>query len=603
MPTLNWIGKEAVEKHHLEIPYRLLEYDDELSTGDKEAGNLIIQGDNLHALKALLPYYAGKVKCIYIDPPYNTGEEKWRYNDNVNSPEIKKWINEVVGSEDEDFTRHDKWLCMMYPRLQLLRKLLSNDGVIFISIDDTELSRLKLICDEIFTPKTFVTCLVWEKKKKGTHLDKKRISIKEYILVYSKLTKHFNGLIGEIQFKRETYPCINPGNSRSNRIIPKGTLSNFSKSNHQLSKGERISVGNMYLKLISDLVIENGRLKEDVEIEAEWRYTQDNLNKFAKADTLYFTRDLYLRRIVVEPRYKKLKDLLQRVEYGYIDDLKSSLINELLKEDKDQKKINDHLVKIDSFENQSHRLVDDINNLNASGWGSNEDGDDELRQIFGRKVFDFPKPSKLLLKLIASTRFNEGIFLDSFAGTGTFGHSVLRLNRQTENNRKYILVELEEDIAKEITAERLKRVINGYEVKKQNDTVEKVEGLGGGFRYCKLGEPLFDRYGNVGEGVTFKQLAYHIFFSETGVPLKANAKLNTPLIGKYKGVAYYLLFNGILGDKTVNGGNVLTSKVLESLPKYNGEKIIFGMASRLNTTRLKKEKIIFKQIPVEIKTG
>jgi len=165
------------------------------------------------------------------------------------------------------------------------------------------------------------------------------------------------------------------------------------------------------------------------------------------------------------------------------------------------------------------------------------------------------------------------------------------------------LVELEEDIAKEITAERLKRVINGYEVKKQNDTVEKVEGLGGGFRYCKLGEPLFDRYGNVGEGVTFKQLAYHIFFSETGVPLKANAKLNTPLIGKYKGVAYYLLFNGILGDKTVNGGNVLTSKVLESLPKYNGEKIIFGMASRLNTTRLKKEKIIFKQIPVEIKTG
>jgi len=401
MPTLNWIGKEAVEKHHLEIPYRLLEYDDELSTGDKEAGNLIIQGDNLHALKALLPYYAGKVKCIYIDPPYNTGEEKWRYNDNVNSPEIKKWINEVVGSEDEDFTRHDKWLCMMYPRLQLLRKLLSNDGVIFISIDDTELSRLKLICDEIFTPKTFVTCLVWEKKKKGTHLDKKRISIKEYILVYSKLTKHFNGLIGEIQFKRETYPCINPGNSRSNRIIPKGTLSNFSKSNHQLSKGERISVGNMYLKLISDLVIENGRLKEDVEIEAEWRYTQDNLNKFAKADTLYFTRDLYLRRIVVEPRYKKLKDLLQRVEYGYIDDLKSSLINELLKEDKDQNKINDHLVKIDSFENQSHRLVDDINNLNASGWGSNEDGDDELRQIFGRKVFDFPKPSKLLLKLIA----------------------------------------------------------------------------------------------------------------------------------------------------------------------------------------------------------
>jgi adenine specific DNA methylase Mod len=117
LPTLNWIGKEAVEKHHLEIPYRLLEYDDNFSAGDKEAGNLLIQGDNLHALKALLPYYAGKVKCIYIDPPYNTGNENWRYNDNVNAPEMKKWLNEVVGKEGEDLTRHDKWLCMMYPRL------------------------------------------------------------------------------------------------------------------------------------------------------------------------------------------------------------------------------------------------------------------------------------------------------------------------------------------------------------------------------------------------------------------------------------------------------------------------------------------------------
>lgn len=601
MPTLNWIGKEAVEKHHLEIPYRLLEYDDSLSVGDKESGNLLIQGDNLHALKALLPYYSGKVKCIYIDPPYNTGEEKWCYNDNVNSPEIRKWFKEVVGNEDEDLTRHDKWLCMMYPRLQLLRKLLSKEGVIFISIEDTELSRLKLICDEIFSPKSFVTCLVWEKKKKGTHLDKKRISIKEYILVYSKNTQHFKGLIGEIKSKRETYPCINPGNSRSIRTIPKGTLSNFKEKNHQLSKNERISVGNMYLKLLSDLIIENGRLKEDVKIEAEWRYTQDNLNKFAEEDTLYFTRDLYLRRIVEEPRFKKLKDLLQRVEYSYIDDLKSLLISELLKEQKDESRVNEFLSKIDLFENQHHLNVDDIENLNSSGWGSNEDGDDELRQIFGKKVFDFPKPSKLLLKLVASTRFNEGFFLDSFAGTGTFGHSILRLNQKTSHNRKYILVELEEDIAKNVAAERLKKIINGYEVKKQNGTIEKIEGLGGGFRYCKLGESLFDQFGNVTEGVTFKQLAYHIFFSETGAPLKENTKLDTPLIGKYKGVAYYLLFNGILGDKTVNGGNVLTSKVLESLPKYKDDKIIFGMASRLSTARMKKENIVFKQIPVEIK--
>ena len=164
MPTLSWIGKEAVEKHHLEIPYRLLEYDDSLSVGDKESGNLIVQGDNLHALKALLPYYAGKVKCIYIDPPYNTGNEGWKYNDNVNSPEIRKWLNETVGREGEDLSRHDKWLCMMYPRLTLLKKLLRKDGAIFISIDDNEQANLRLLLDEIFGSQNFITNIIWQKK-------------------------------------------------------------------------------------------------------------------------------------------------------------------------------------------------------------------------------------------------------------------------------------------------------------------------------------------------------------------------------------------------------------------------------------------------------
>jgi adenine-specific DNA-methyltransferase len=465
MPTLTWIGKQAVEKHHLEIPYRLLEYDESLSFGDKESGNLLVQGDNLHALKALLPYYAGKVKCIYIDPPYNTGEEKWIYNDSVNSPEMKTWLNEVVGNEDEDLTRHDKWLCMMFPRLNLLKKLLSKDGVIFISIDDMEFSRLKLICDEIFGPKNFVTCLVWEKKKKGTHLDKQRISVKEYILVYCKNRDAFAGLIGEIREERETYPCINPGNNRSTRLIPRGTLSNYKEKNYFLSKGNRISVGNMYLELLSDLKIHNGILQEDVLIDAEWRYTQDSLNEYSKRGELYFTRDLYLRRVVMEPRFKKLKDLLLRVEYDAIDDYKNELINELLKEERKDEKINELKETINTFENLHHLQIESITNLNNSGWGSNEDGDDEIRQIFGRKVFDFPKPSKLLSKLAASTRFSDGYFLDSFVGTGTFGHAILRLNKQFGGNRKFILIEIEENIAREITAERLKKVINGYSVK------------------------------------------------------------------------------------------------------------------------------------------
>src|SRR5450759_2895139 len=167
MPTLNWIGKEAVVKHHKDVPYRLLEPVAKLSCGDAASGNLIVQGDNLHALKALLPRYAGQVKCIYIDPPYNTGNEGWAYNDNVNSPEIQKWLHQVVGKEGEDLSRHDKWLCMMYPRLKLLKQLLADDGVIFISLDDNEQSHLKLICDEIFGSHNFQAQIIVQSNKRG----------------------------------------------------------------------------------------------------------------------------------------------------------------------------------------------------------------------------------------------------------------------------------------------------------------------------------------------------------------------------------------------------------------------------------------------------
>ena len=181
MPSLTWIGKDAVLNHHLDVPYRVLEkkYD----FGDGEPGNKIIHGDNLEALKSLLPEYEGRVKCIYIDPPYNTGNENWVYNDNVNSPKIKKWLGQVVGKESEDLTRHDKWLCMMYPRLKLLQKLLSNDGAIFISIDDNEQANLKLVCDEIFGAGNFVANFLW-KSTPGSNTGKDVKTVTEFILMY-----------------------------------------------------------------------------------------------------------------------------------------------------------------------------------------------------------------------------------------------------------------------------------------------------------------------------------------------------------------------------------------------------------------------------------
>ena len=186
MPSLNWIGKDAVVKHHKDVPFCLLEPVPALSCGDASSGNLIVQGDNLHALKALLPRYAGQVKCIYIDPPYNTGNEGWAYNDNVNSPEIRKWLGAVVGKEGETLDRHDRWLCMMYPRLVMLRQFLREDGAIFVSIDDNEVATLRLLMDEIFGAGNFVTLIEWQKiytiKNSARHFSE----MHDHIVVFAK---------------------------------------------------------------------------------------------------------------------------------------------------------------------------------------------------------------------------------------------------------------------------------------------------------------------------------------------------------------------------------------------------------------------------------
>ena len=183
MPTLTWIGKEAVVNHHQQVPFHLLKDVPELACGQPGDGNLIVQGDNLIALKALLPYYAGQVKCIYIDPPYNTGNEGWVYNDNVNSPIIREWLGKTVGKEGETLDRHDRWLCMMYPRLALLKQFLREDGVILISIDDFEAHNLRSMMEELFGGQNFIAQLIWDKTRKN---DAKLFSVgHEYLLVFA----------------------------------------------------------------------------------------------------------------------------------------------------------------------------------------------------------------------------------------------------------------------------------------------------------------------------------------------------------------------------------------------------------------------------------
>lgn len=552
MPSLNWIGKEAVINHHRQVPYHLLRCDNSLSVGNADSGNLLVEGDNLLALKALLPYYAGQVKCIYIDPPYNTGNENWVYNDNVNNPEIRKWLGKVVGAEAEDLSRHDKWLCMMYPRLSLLKDFLQEDGVIFISIDDNEIHNLRAILQEI-SGLSFVGAIVWERKRKGSHLSRKLTKKTEYIVICSKKKGDIE-LAGDPVGPEEDFPLIKRTNSVKTLKIPVDKLGK-TKLKEGIYKAGRYGRGNTAVELLEPVKVKDGKFITDVILSGRFVWTQGNLDDELGAGGICFlrTKNFSLRALKGE-------------------------------------------------ENQGYK---GLSSLLTKEYGTNEDASTELAAIFGTEVnavFQYSKPTKLVKTLIWAATYNtkNALVLDSFAGSGTTGQAVLELNKKDEGNRKFILVELEKDVCQNVTAKRLSRVISGYEDKESN---ERVDGLGGGFQYCKLDKPLFGEAGKIGETVKFADLAAHVFFTETGMSMQKRTDEGSSFLGAANGTGYYLLFNGILGDKTPDGGNVLTGKVLADLPKHKGPKVIFGEGCRLGDARLKREQIIFKQLPYEIKVS
>ena len=434
--------------------------------------NLYIEGDNLEVLKLLQKSYYGKVKMIYIDPPYNTGGDfvyKDNFHDNIqNYKEITGQVdgegNKIDTNTESNGRFHTDWLNMMYPRLRLARNLLTDDGVIFISIDDNEQENLKRLCDEIFGADNFIAQLVWEKKKKGSFLSNDITNVKEYVLVYVKNKTSFSGLIGEITSAVETYPCINAVNKRELRKIPAGISSKYKEKDFFMAKGTEISDTTMSIVLYSDLVIKDGVLDKELILEGNWRYSQNAMEEYAEENKLYITRDLYLRRIVDEVRNKTLKDLLPRVgsdnDVSYKDDI-------------------------------------NIMNLNTSGWGSNEDADEELRLLFGvQKLLEYPKPSRLIAKLLVSYRnTTDDIFLDFFSGSATTAHAVMNLNAEDGGHRKFIMVQLPEPTNEkseaykagyknicEIGKERIRRA--GDKIKAEAG--DKAADLDIGFKVFKL---------------------------------------------------------------------------------------------------------------------
>jgi adenine-specific DNA-methyltransferase len=556
MPTLNWIGKEAVVNHHHQVPFHLLKDVPELACGQPGDGNLIVQGDNLVALKALLPYYAGQVKCIYIDPPYNTGNEAWIYNDSVNSTLIREWLGKVVGKEAEDLSRHDKWLCMMYPRLALLQKFLSADGIIFVSIDDVELSNLINALDEIFGVRRRVAVFTWVRKKKGSNLSKEFRKTTEYIVAY-KNSESAVELYGLPAYSEKMVPLLNRANNESRLRFPAGKiLVGKGVTNGVIKTGVKgADKGELAVVLENDVVVENGRIQNDFSLRGRFRWAQDTVDfELANGSDFVVSKDFR--------------------------------------------------INVSRF-NQAEKIKAPSSLLTPEdGIGTNEDATEELRMIFpeNKKLpFDFPKPSSLVQYLVrsATMQAKDALILDSFTGSGTTGHAVLQQNKTDGGNRRFILVEMESKIARDITVERVKRVAQGY----TNAKGEKVEGLGGGFRYCELGEPLFDEHGQIKPSVRFADLARHVYFTETGEPLPRERVPNSPKIGECRGVAIYLLFNGILGDKTANGGNILTRSVLAQLPKFDGQKVIYCAGCLLGKDRLQAERVIIRQTPYEIKVS
>ncbi|MFO7825605.1 MAG: site-specific DNA-methyltransferase [Cyclobacterium sp.] len=341
---------------------------------------MIIHGDNLEALKALLPEYEGKVKCIYIDPPYNTGNEGWIYNDNVNHPKIKKWLGDVVGKEGDDLTRHDKWLCMMYPRIKLLHRLLAKDGAIFISIDDNEQANLKLLCDEVFGPNNFISNLIWQKNYSPKNSAKHYSTDHDFILVYAK-----DQLIWRPNLLERTEKQLSRYKNLDND--PRGPW-----------KTGDVSARNFYSEGTYSIETPSGRKIPGPPKGTYWRYSQKKFKELDDDNRIWWgeggNNTPAIKRFISEVQSGVVpQTLLKYEDVGHTQEAK--------------KEVNQILENLDF-------------------------------------TFDTPKPTKLIEKILCVATNKDSIIIDSFAGTGTTAHAVLNLNKQDGGNRKFILVEMED---------------------------------------------------------------------------------------------------------------------------------------------------------------
>ncbi len=500
MPTLDWLNRDAALGIANKVPYRLLHHVSSHGTGE---GNLLIQGDNLEALKSLLPLYRGRVKCIFIDPPYNTKSAFEHYDDNL---------------------EHSQWLSMMWPRLALLRELLSEDGSIWVAIDDNEGHYLKVLMDEVFGRSNFVATVIWEKADSPRNSARQFSADHDYIHIYAKKADWAPIKLNRSEESDSIYS--NPDKDERGPWLPGDPY-----ANKPYSKGQYTIAGPTGREFSPP----PGRY---------WRISEGRLRELDSEGRIWWGPTGAARPSI--KRYlSEVSDLVPRTLWG------------------------------------------------KEAVGSNRTSKNEMRALFpGEESFGTPKPEKLVERALHISTEPGDIVLDSFLGSGTTAAVAHKMGR------RWIGIEMGEHAATHCLP-RLEKVVAG----EQGGISKAVNWQGGGgFQFLKLGEPIFDDRGAIHPQVKFGALAAFIWHQETG--LASDRKFNSPLLGVHEGRAIYLLFNGILGDKRPEGGNVLTSAVLKAINEilpFMGPKTVYGESLRLGPARLEAEGIEFRQIPYDVK--
>jgi len=509
MPTLQWLSRDEDVKAAERVPYRLLEAQPELAGGNADGANMLIRGDNLDALKALLPYYAGRVKCCYIDPPYNTRSAFEHYDDNL---------------------EHAQWLAMIYPRLVLLRDLLAEDGSIWVNLDENEAHYFKVLGDEVFGRRNFVRQITWQKKYSVSNNYKGIASITDLILVWRKSDQFQNQLLPRSEEAENRY--TNPDDDKRGPWKAVDYL-------NQASVRQRPNLVYDITNPFTGAVVKN-RVKA-------WKYDPETHADHVRENRLWWGLN-------GENTVPALKLFLSEVRAG----------------------------------------------MTPHNWwphtevGHTDEAKKESIELFGAdRAFGTPKPERLLQRIITLASNSGDVVLDSFLGSGTTAAVAHKMGRH------WIGIEMGEHAVTHCKP-RLDKVIAG----EQGGISEAAAWHGGGgYRAYKLGEAVFDADGSIASGIRFPTLAAHVWFSEAGEPFAGDG--SSPVLGIHDGTAYALLYNGILGDRSVNGGNVLTSALLDSLRAaargWSGPMVIYGEASRLGAARLKDEGVTFKQTPYDVR--